>query len=78
MVTSMAARKSDDVEELSSPFLRAMLSRLRIEMLSCAVAFQEGPLHDEFWKLVDDLNAIRDDQQLRAELSKPSASDLPR
>lgn len=41
-----------------NPHLRAMVMRLRIEMKSCAVALQ-GELADDFWRLVDELNAMR-------------------
>lgn len=59
-----ARRKIDDdiAGEFPSPYLRALLMRLRIEMLSAARAFQ-GSLRDDFWKLVDELNEIRAEQR---------------
>jgi hypothetical protein len=35
-----------------------MVIRLRIEMKTCAKAL-DGELLDEFWRLVDELNAMR-------------------
>lgn len=48
----------DFIAEFPSAHLRALVIRLRIEMLSAAKALQ-GELLAEFWKLVDDLNALR-------------------
>lgn len=63
-----AVRKNEEAlaGESPSPYLRAMLMRLRIEMLSAAKALHAGALRTEFWKIVDDLIELRLEQQ-RAE-----------
>lgn len=54
----LTAMEEDLAEESPHAYLKAMLVRLRIEMLSSARALQ-GDLLVEFWEIVDDLNAIR-------------------
>lgn len=39
-------------------YLKVMLMRLRIELLSAAKALR-GDLLDELWKIIDDVNALR-------------------
>lgn len=48
----------DDFLTFPSPYLKAMLMRLRIEMFSVAKALQ-GELLDEFWRSIDELNRLR-------------------
>ena len=48
----------DDFAACPSPYLKAMLLRLRIEMFSFAKAMQ-GELLDEFWRAIDELQALR-------------------
>lgn len=48
----------EDFAEFPSPYLKAMIIRLRIEMFSVAASMQ-GELAREFWQIVDDLNAHR-------------------
>jgi hypothetical protein len=55
---SCEAADLDDFYAFPNPHLKAMVMRLRIEMKSCAAALQ-GELADEFWRLVDELNAMR-------------------
>jgi len=52
------ATSSEDVEAPPGLHLKVMLIRLRIEMSAAARALQ-GELRDEFWQLVDDLQAMR-------------------
>jgi hypothetical protein len=54
----LTTMEEDLAEESPHAYLKAMLVRLRIEMLSSARALQ-GDLLVEFWEIVDDLNAIR-------------------
>jgi hypothetical protein len=56
--SAMTTAAEDFESEFPSPYLKAMVMRLRIEMFSAASALQ-GDLADEFWKLVDDLNTMR-------------------
>jgi hypothetical protein len=39
-------------------YLKIMLMRLRIELLSAAKALR-GDLLDDFWKIIDDVNELR-------------------
>lgn len=57
-VAWLTSMEEDLADESPRAYLKAMLVRLRIEMLSSASALQ-GDLLDEFWEIVDDLNALR-------------------
>lgn len=56
-VAGLVIDQDDDVNP-GRRYLKVMLMRLRIELLSAAKALR-GDLLDEFWKIIDDVNALR-------------------
>lgn len=56
--SSAEAPSYTDFVAFPSPYLKAMLARLRTEMFSAACALQ-GELLDAFWSSIDELNDLR-------------------
>ncbi len=56
--SSAEASSYTDFVAFPSPYLKAMLVRLRTEMFSAACALQ-GELLDAFWASIDELNDLR-------------------
>lgn len=56
--SSAEAPSYTDFVAFPSPYLKAMLVRLRTEMFSAACALQ-GELLDAFWASIDELNGLR-------------------